>query len=459
MESERRKQHKKKAMDMLHGSIADKLFFFALPIGFMGIFEQLFNSADIFVLGRFVGKDAMAAVGNNMPVISLLVMLLLGVSLGANVTIAQYLGGRHYDKVEKTVQTAILLSAGLGILLTAIGELIATPALAFLGTPSEVYDSAATYLRIYLLVLPFLSLYNFEAAIFRSCGDGRTPLYSLIAANALNITLDFASVLVFDWGLAGVVWATVVSYALNAALLLVLLCRTTDQIRLEWQHLRFAKEELIRIVKIGLPAGMQGMVFALSNILIQSSINSLGPEAMAASAAGVVVEANIYCFVNGFTQATTTFVGQNYGAKNLRRCFRITKVAFAVEAAFLLVITALVLIFSRQVIGWFSSDPEVISLGSARLFIVGSTLYINGVIDIISGSLRGYSYSLPPAIVVLVGICSVRITWIYTVFAAHHDFLTLLVAYPASWIVTLLVLAVVYKSCRKRIIMGLRKPV
>lgn len=458
MESERRKQHKKKAMDMLHGSIADKLFFFALPIGFMGIFEQLFNSADIFVLGRFVGKDAMAAVGNNMPVISLLVMLLLGVSLGANVTIAQYLGGRHYDKVEKTVQTAILLSAGLGILLTVIGELIATPALAFLGTPPEVYDSAATYLRIYLLVLPFLSLYNFEAAIFRSCGDGRTPLYSLIAANALNITLDFASVLVFDWGLAGVVWATVVSYALNAALLLVLLCRTTDQIRLEWQHLRFAKEELIRIVKIGLPAGMQGMVFALSNILIQSSINSLGPEAMAASAAGVVVEANIYCFVNGFTQATTTFVGQNYGAKNLRRCFRITKVAFAVEAAFLLVITALVLIFSRQVIGWFSSDPEVISLGSARLFIVGSTLYINGVIDIISGSLRGYSYSLPPAIVVLVGICSVRITWIYTVFAAHHDFLTLLVAYPASWIVTLLVLAVVYKSCRKRIIMGLRKP-
>lgn len=458
MESERRKQHKKKAMDMLHGSIADKLFFFALPIGFMGIFEQLFNSADIFVLGRFVGKDAMAAVGNNMPVISLLVMLLLGVSLGANVTIAQYLGGRHYDKVEKTVQTAILLSVGLGILLTVIGELIAAPALAFLGTPPEVYDSAATYLRIYLLVLPFLSLYNFEAAIFRSCGDGRTPLYSLIAANALNITLDFASVLVFDWGLAGVVWATVVSYALNAALLLVLLCRTTDQIRLEWQHLRFAKEELIRIVKIGLPAGMQGMVFALSNILIQSSINSLGPESMAASAAGVVVEANIYCFVNGFTQATTTFVGQNYGAKNLRRCFRITKVAFAVEAAFLLVITALVLIFSRQVIGWFSSDPEVISLGSARLFIVGSTLYINGVIDIISGSLRGYSYSLPPAIVVLVGICSVRITWIYTVFAAHHDFLTLLVAYPASWIVTLLVLAVVYKSCRKRIIMGLRKP-
>lgn len=455
METERRRVHKKKAMDMLHGSIADKLFLFALPIGFMGIFEQMFNSADIFVLGRFVGKDAMAAVGNNMPVISLLVMLLLGVSLGANVTIAQYLGARKNDKVEKTVQTAILMSLGLGVLLTIIGELIAHPALAILGTPPEVYENAATYLRIYLLVMPFLSLYNFEAAIFRSCGDGKTPLYSLVAANALNIVLDLASVWVFDWGLTGVVAATVISYMLNSALLLVLLCRTKDQIRLERHHLRFAKEELLRIVKIGLPAGVQGMVFALSNILIQSSINSLGAEAMAASAAGVVVEANIYCFVNGFTQATTTFVGQNYGAKNLRRCFRITKVAFGVEAAFLFVITALVLFFSETIIGWFSNDPEVISLGSTRLFIVGSTLYLNGIIDIISGSLRGYSYSLPPAIVVLVGICGSRITWLYTVFAAHHDFVTLLAAYPVSWLVTLLVLIYVYKSCRKRIVMGL----
>lgn len=420
-------------MDMLHGSIADKLFFFAMPIGLMGLFEQLFNSADVFILGRFVGKSAMAAVGNNMPVIGILVMLLMGISLGANVTIAQYLGARRDDKVERTVQTAILMSFGLGALLAVIGELIVYPAFWVLEVPPDVYDMAEQYLRIFLLGLPFLSLYNFEAAIFRSCGDGKTPLYSLVAANIVNIVLDLLSVLVFDFGLAGVVWATVIAFAVNSLILLVLLCWTTDRIRLERHHMRFSREELHHIIRIGLPAGIQGMVFALSNVLIQSALNSLGTEAMAASAAAFIIEGNIYCFVNGFSQATTTFVGQNYGARNLRRCFRITKVAFGVEAAFLLVVT----------------------LGTKRLFYVAGTFYLNGIIDIISGSLRGYGYSLPPAVVVLVGICGVRITWLYTVFAAHRDFLVLMAAYPASWLVTAIVLTFVYQSCRKHIVRGL----
>lgn len=281
----------------------------------------------------------MAAVGNNMPVIGILVTLLMGISLGANVTIAQYLGARRDDKVERTVQTAILMSFGLGVLLAIIGELIVYPAFWVLEVPPDVYDMAEQYLRIFLLGLPFLSLYNFEAAIFRSCGDGRTPLYSLIAANLVNIVFDLLSVLVFDFGLAGVVWATVLAFAVNSLILLALLCRTTDRIRLERHHMRFSREELHHIIHIGLPAGIQGMVFALSNVLIQSALNSLGTEAMAASAAAFIIEGNIYCFVNGFSQATTTFVGQNYGARNLRRCFRITKVAFGVEAAFLLVVT------------------------------------------------------------------------------------------------------------------------
>lgn len=265
-------------MDMLHGSIADKLFFFAMPIGLMGLFEQLFNSADVFILGRFVGKSAMAAVGNNMPVIGILVMLLMGISLGANVTIAQYLGARRDDKVERTVQTAILMSFGLGALLAVIGELIVYPAFWVLEVPPDVYDMAEQYLRIFLLGLPFLSLYNFEAAIFRSCGDGKTPLYSLVAANIVNIVLDLLSVLVFDFGLAGVVWATVIAFAVNSLILLVLLCWTTDRIRLERHHMRFSREELHHIIRIGLPAGIQGMVFALSNVLIQSALNSLGTE-------------------------------------------------------------------------------------------------------------------------------------------------------------------------------------
>lgn len=454
MEQTKRKQARK-GMDMLHGSIADKLFFFAMPVGLMGMFEQLFNSADVFILGRFVGKDAMAAVGNNMPVIGLLVTLLMGISLGANVVIAQYLGARKDEKVEATVQTAILLSLGMGLALMIIGELIVSPALAILAVPNDVYPMAELYLRIFLLGLPFLSLYNFEAAVFRSCGDGRTPLYSLVAANAINIVLDLLSVTAFGLGLTGVVVATVLSFAVNAAILFVLLCRTADRIRLQRHHMCFSHSELCRIMRIGLPAGLQGMVFALSNVLIQSALNSLGTEAMAASTAAFIIENNMYCFVNGFSQAATTFVGQNYGARNLRRCFRITKMSFAVEGGFLLVVVTPVLLFSKPLISLFNSDPVVVQLGALRLFCIAGTFYLNGIIDIISGSLRGYGYSLPPAVVVLVGICGVRILWLYTAFASHRDFFTLMLAYPVSWAVTIVVLTVVYRMCRKHIVLGL----
>lgn len=445
-------QPKHRGMDMLHGSIADKLFFFAMPIGLMGLFEQLFNSADVFILGHFVGKNAMAAVGNNMPVIGLLVTLLIGISLGANVTIAQYLGAGKQDKVEETVQTAIVMALGLGLLLTAVGELIAHPALMILDVPADVYDLASTYLRIFLLGMPFLTLYNFEAAIFRSCGDGKTPLYSLVAANVLNISLDLLSVEFFGWGLTGVVSATVLSFAVNAGILFVLLCRTPQPIRLQRHKMRLNGTELRKILHIGLPAGIQGMVFAMSNVVIQSSINSLGTAAMAAAAASVIIEFNIYCFVNGFSQATTTFVGQNYGARKLSRCFATTKTAFWVEGLFLLCITVPILFFGKQVIGFFNPDPEVIQLGVLRLWWVADMLYLNGAMDILSGALRGYGYSLPPAIVALVGICGVRLVWIYTVFAAHRDYLTLILAYPISWIIATAVLAVVYLQCRKYIL-------
>lgn len=451
---ENKRENHRRGIDMLHGSIADKLFLFAMPIGLMGLFEQLFNSADVFLLGHFVGKSAMAAVGNNMPVIGMMVMLLMGISLGANVTIAQYLGAKHDEKVSETVQTAIILSVALGALLTVIGELIVYPVFLILEVPLDVYDMAERYLRIFLLGLPFLSLYNFEAAIFRSCGDSKTPLYSLIIANGVNIVLGFLSVAVFDFGVVGIAWATVIAYVANSLILLVLLCRTPDRIRVNLRDLHFSKDELGRIIRIGLPAGIQGMSFALSNVLIQSAINSLGTEAMAASAAGFIIEANTYCFVNGFSQATTTFVGQNYGARNLRRCFRITKVTFGVEAAFLFVVTAVILFFSPELIGLFNSDASVVALGTTRLFFVLGTFYLNGMIDILSGSLRGYGYSLPPAIVALIGICGVRIVWLYTAFAAKPDFSILMATYPISWLFTICVLAVVYQMCRKHIVAG-----
>lgn len=273
-----------------------------------------------------------------------------------------------------------------------------------------------------------------------------------MAANVLNISLDLLSVEVFGWGLTGVVSATVLSFAVNAGILFVLLCRTPQPIRLQRHKMRLNGTELRKILHIGLPAGIQGMVFAMSNVVIQSSINSLGTAAMAAAAASVIIEFNIYCFVNGFSQATTTFVGQNYGARKLSRCFATTKAAFWVEGLFLLCITAPILFFGKHVIGFFNPDPEVIQLGVLRLWWVADMLYLNGAMDILSGALRGYGYSLPPAIVALVGICGVRLVWIYTVFAAHRDYLTLILAYPISWIIATAVLAVVYLQCRKYIL-------
>lgn len=442
-------------MDILHGSIADKLVKFALPIGITGIFEQLFNGADVLILGRFVGTDAMAAVGNNMPVISMLVTLLLGLSLGANVTLAQYLGARRYTDISPSVRTAVGLSVAAGIILCIAGELLTPAALNWLAVPSGVYDMAAVYLQIFLLGLPFISLYNFEAAIFRSCGDGKTPLYSLVITSLLNIVLDMASVLLFNAGIAGIVWSTVISYVINALVLLVFLCRTKERVALVIRPLTGNRDALHSILRIGLPAGVQGMVFALSNMLIQSSLNSLGAEAMAASAAALTIEINVYCFVNGFGQATTTFVGQNYGARNLRRCFRITKEALGVEAAFLAVIVFPILWFAGPLIGVFNPDQAVISLGIIRVFCATGAQYLNGVIEILSGSLRGYGYSLPPAIVALAGICGVRIVWLHTAFSLHPTFLVLMLNYPISWLVTVGVLFWVYSMCRKHIVAGL----
>ena len=439
-------------MDMLHGSIADKLFFFAMPIGLMGLFEQLFNSADVFILGRFVGKSAMAAVGNNMPVIGILVMLLMGISLGANVTIAQYLGARRDDKVERTVQTAILMSFGLGALLAVIGELIVYPAFWVLEVPPDVYDMAEQYLRIFLLGLPFLSLYNFEAAIFRSCGDGKTPLYSLVAANIVNIVLDLLSVLVFDFGLAGVVWATVIAFAVNSLILLVLLCRTTDRIRLERHHMRFSREELHHIIRIGLPAGIQGMVFALSNVLIQSALNSLGTEAMAASAAAFIIEGNIYCFVNGFSQATTTFVGQNYGAGKIDRCKKTMLLSLGEDIIASAIAIVIVLLTGKYLLAIFNNDPQVIALGYDRLKIVFFAYIFSLLYEVMSGYLRGFGISLVPAALTALGVCGIRIAWIHFVFPQHPTLQTIMTSYPVSLSATALMIFIAllcYRPARK----------
>ena len=436
---------------MLHGAIGGKLFRFSLPIALTGVAEQFFNSVDVLILGQFVGKEAMAAVGNDIPAISLLVLLLLGLSMGVNVVMAQHIGGRHEKRAEKAAHTAVLVALIMGLFLMLLGEVLTTVTLDILEVPPEVYEDAATYWRIFLVALPFLALYNFEAAIFRSSGDSRTPLYSLIAASLLNAVLDIAAVHM-GLGLAGVVWATVVAYIVNALILWVLLTRGWAKIRLEAAKLRLSTAELIRIVRIGLPAGAQGMVFALSNILIQAAINSLGPNAMAASTAALTIEFNAYCFMNAFGQAVTTFVGLNYGAGNMARCLSVTRAAFKVGGSFMVSLSLLTALFAEPLLRLFTDDPAVLALGVVRVHYVTGLEFINGFLDILSGTMRGYGFSMPPAVVTLIGVCGIRITWLHTYFPAHPDFAGLMLNYPVSWTVTAALLALVYGYYRREVL-------
>lgn len=436
--------------DFLHGPIAGKLFRFAMPIAFTFIFEQLVNSTDVFILGQFVSETAMAAVGNDGPVLSLLISMLIGLSIATNVTIAQYIGGRKYDLARAAEHTAILFSFLIGVGVMLLGELLTVPLLSLLAVPPEVYSEAEIYLRVFFLALPFLSLYNFEAAIFRAMGESKVPLYSLILAAVINLVLDLVAVSV-GFGLVGVVGATVVAYMVDAGVLFFLLKKKQGTFHLALHDLQIKSSELKQIVNIGVPAGLQGMVFAISNLLIQSAINSLGAEVMAASAAAFVVETNVFAFVTGFGQATTTFVGQNFGALQIYRCFLVTRKALLVEIGFVASIGAVCCIFAEPIMRLFTNNPEIIHYGVIRIYLVSGLQFINGVLDTISGALRGYGYSLPPALVVLFGVCGTRIIWVFTAFAAFPTFMTIMICYPVSWLVAAAMLAYVYRAQRQRI--------
>ncbi len=448
METSRKKSGE---MDMIHGSLWDKIVLFAIPLALTGILQQLFNAADVAVLGQLVGKNAIAAVGNNISLIGLLVNLFLGLSLGANVVIAQNIGGKHFDRVKAAVHTAFLLAIIVGVAIALIGELLTDPVLDVMGVPPEVRGMAEVYFRIYLAGMPVIGIYNFEAAIFRSRGDTKTPLWSLVIASTLNLVLDLLFVLVFDWGVAGVAFATVLANALSAGILFRALLRSQSILRVDRKAFAIDKRCLREIVCIGLPAGIQGMVFSLSNLLIQSAINSLGPEAMAASAAAFTIEVNVYCFVNAFGQAATTFVGQNYGAGKLFRCKWATWVSIGLNALCTAVMTVLILIFGESMLSFFNGDPEVIRLGYLRLMYIVGPEVICVLLDGLSGALRGYGISMPPALLTLAGVCGVRVVWVYTLFREYPTYDVLMGTYPVSWLVTIILMCIAYRFYMKNL--------
>ncbi len=431
-------------MDLVHGKMGKKMLLFALPLAVTGILQQLFNAADVMVIGRFVGKEAMAAVGSNSPIIGILVNLFIGLSLGTNVVIAQYTGSGDKEKVSKAVHTSVLVALISGIFVTVFGELIANPLLHLMDVPENVFPMAILYLRIYLLGMPVILLYNFESSIYRSRGDTKTPLICLVVSGVINVCLNLFFVLVCHMTVDGVALATVIANAVSSGLMFFFLLRSKSDIKVRFHCLRISKDVLKRIMQIGIPSGIQGMVFSLSNILIQSAINSLGSDVMAGSSAAFNVEIMAYYVVNSFGQAAATFVSQNYGYGDMDRCKRASVLALLQDEVAGNIVVFTIIAFAPRIIALFNADQVVIMYGAIRLRYLLSAYCVDVLIEVFSGVMRAYGYSLFPALATLFGVCGVRIVWVWTVFRAAPSFQRLMVIYPISWIVTAILLVVVY---------------
>lgn len=429
------KELKKQKLDMLNGSIWNKLPVFALPIAATGILEQLFNASDIAIVGNFAQTDktaAVAAVGANSPIIGLILNLFIGIALGANVVIANAVGRDDKQTVQKAVHTSMVVSVIGGVLVAIIGELIAEPLLTVLNVPDDVLELALLYLRIYFLGMPVILLYNFEAAIFRSIGETKMPLIALTLSGILNVLLNLFFVIVLKMSVNGVATATVLANVVSAGILYIKLIKSDKYIKVEFKKLRIDGKVFAKIMQIGLPAGIQSAVFAVANIVIQGAINSLGTVVIAASSAAFNIEIIAYNVMNSFSQACTTFVGQNFGANKLDRCKKTLFLCLIEDAIASGTAIFIVLITGKFLLSIFNNNPEVIEIGYTRLVIIFIAYIFSMLYEVMSGYLRGFGFSLVPAILTTVGVCVLRIIWINTVFPANRTFVTIMTAYPVS---------------------------
>lgn len=443
-----------KQIDMTHGPIGKKTLFFALLLALTGMLQQAFNTIDTIIMGQFVGKEAMAAVGSNTPIIGFIVTFFIGISLGANVVISQMTGKGNRDGIHRAVFTTLAFALTAGIVMAVISECIAEPLLSLLMVPEALMPLALRYLRIFFLALPGILVYNFAAAIFRSQGDTRTPLICLAAAGVLKVIISYSLVVYFDQGVAAVAISTTCATLLSSTMLVTRLLCSQHVIHLELKTSLFDLYILREILRIGTPAGVQAAVFCLSNIIIQSAINSLGADVMAASAAAFNLDILCYIFVNAFGQACTTFVGQNYGAGNLARCRRVAVITSVQNLIVTAMIGAPILYFSATLLHLFTSDAVVIGYGVTRVYYIILAEPLNLGIEMISGYLRGFGDSLPPALITIAGICGTRIVYMATIFPAFHTYDCLMAVYPLSWLLTVVGLVILLIKTRKKYILG-----
>ncbi len=433
------KNTNKYEIDMCNGPLTGKILLFYIPLMLSGILQLLFNAADIIVVGRYAGPNALAAVGSTSSLINLIINLFIGLSIGANVLVARYYGSGQKKELSETVHTAILTSIISGILLIFIGCMLARPALAKMGTPDDVIDQACLYMYIYFAGMPATMLYNFGSAVLRAVGDTKRPLYYLSFAGIVNVILNLFFVICFHMDVAGVALATVISQVISALLVLNCLRKTESDYRLSLSELKISRDKLVKILQTGLPAGIQSSMFSISNVLIQSSINSFGSIAMAGNTAASNIEGFVFVSMNSFHQTAISFTGQNYGAKQYKRIGRICLICQIAVCLVGGVLGTLSFVFANPLLHLYSSDTEVIAYGIGRLSIIGPTYLLCGVMDTIVGSLRGMGYSVAPTLVSLTGVCLFRIAWISTVFQSFHTLECLYYSYPVSWTLTAIV--------------------
>lgn len=426
-------------MDMCNGPIFGKLLVFALPLMLSGILQLLFNAADIVVVGKFSGSHALAAVGSTGALINLFVNVFIGFSIGTNVLVAQYFGARDEKNVHETVHTSILLGIVGGFILIVAGMVFAKPMLEWMDTPEDVLSHAVLYMRIYFIGMPAILVYNFGAAILRAIGDTRRPLYYLLSAGVINVILNLFFVIVLDMGVAGVATATVISQIVSAILIVRCLMHSDGIYRLDLHELKIYKRKMVHIAKIGLPAGVQGAVFSLSNVLIQSSVNSFGSIAMAGNTAAGNIEGFVYTSMNAVYQTALSFTSQNVGGERQDRIPKIVFQCLAIVTVVGAVLGNLAYQCGPFLLNIYSSDPEVIQYGMSRMQIICQWYFLCGIMDVAVGILRGMGYSVMPMLVSLAGACGLRVLWIFTVFVWKHSLFVLYLSYPITWTITLAV--------------------
>lgn len=451
MEEERQK--KSFEIDMVRGPVLKKMLMFSLPLMCSSILQLLFNAADIIVVGRFAGDNSLAAVGSNTSLITLMTNLFIGLSIGANVTVAKYYGAKRERELKDTVHTAMTLSIISGILLTILGLIGARQVLLWMKAPEEVMDLAATYLRVYFLGMTGMMVYNFGSAILRAVGDTRRPLYYLAFSGVINVVLNLFFVIVLKMDVAGVGMATAISQWVSAILIFRCLTKVDSGIRVVPRDLRIHKDKLAAIFQIGLPAGVQGVIFSLTNVLIQASVNSFGAIIVAGNSAAANLEGFIYFAMNAFYQATISFTSQNVGARRIKRIDKVITRGELGVVAVGLGLGLLTVTFGRTLLSIYSPSDAVIDAGMERLKIIAMTYALCGAMDVMVGSLRGMGCSVTPMLVSLVGVCGIRIIWLATIFQIpkFHTMNMLFLTYPLTWILTLTAHVITFLIVRKRL--------